>query len=218
MKTNRLFSLLAIAALLFATCLAPNCAAASPTTIPTTSGGSWKLLDLANAQAYLYNYSTASQAPVATVRTYIVGSNINIPTGGLKVGTVFRWRFNMTKTGAGTATSTIDIAIGTAGTTADTAVVAFTKPAGTGVIDEGWVEVDCVIRGPITALCIAAGEFTMTHNLAATGHAQIPVVVVNTISSGFDATVGNLVAGLCITTGASDAITIQMVTANAVGL
>src|SRR5258708_35708557 len=63
----------------------------------------------------LTNYSTASQAPAATTRTYITGSSISIPSGKLQIGTWFRWTFNMTKTGAGTATSTIDIAVGTAG-------------------------------------------------------------------------------------------------------
>jgi len=57
----------------------------------------------------------------------------------------------------------------------------------------------------------------MLHNLAATGHAQIPCVVVNTISSTFDVTTPTNV-GLCITTGAADAITIQQVTAEAINL
>src|SRR5256885_7519892 len=56
----------------------------------------------------LNNFSTASQAPAATTRTYLTGSNITVPVGKLRIGTFFRWKFNMTKTGAGTATSTID--------------------------------------------------------------------------------------------------------------
>lgn len=187
-------------------------------TVPTTSGASWKVSDLKATQAYLSNQSTAAQTPTAATRTVITGSTISVPVAGLQVGSVFRWRLNMTKTAAGTATSTFDVAIGTAGTTADTAVLSFTKPAGTAAADEGWVEVDVVIRGPITASCIASGEFQLIHNLAATGHAQIPCVVVNTVSSAFDSTVGLLKVSLCITSGASDAITIQQVTANAVGL
>jgi hypothetical protein len=166
----------------------------------------------------LQNFSTASQAPAATTRTYITGSKITVPKSKLQIGTMFRWRFNMTKTGAGTATSTIDIAVGTAGTTADTARVSFTKPAGTAVIDEGWCEVHCICRGPLSASGIFVGQFIMTHNLSATGHAVIPCVVVNTVSSAFDVTVADLFVGLCITTGTADAITIQMVTAEAVNL
>lgn len=164
------------------------------------------------------NFSTALQTPAAATRTYITGSNISVPTSGLQIGTMFRWRFNMTKTGAGVAASTFDICFGTAGTTADTARVSFTKPAGTGVIDEAWVDIICTIRGPLSASGIAVGQFVMTHNLAATGHAQIPVVVVNTVSSTFDVTTASLIVGVCITSGAADAITIQMVQAEAANL
>ena len=166
----------------------------------------------------MQNFSTASQAPTATTRTYITGSKITVPKNKLQIGTIFRWRFSMTKTAAGTATSTIDIAVGTAGTTSDTARVSFTKPAGTAAADEAWCEVHCICRGPLSASGIFVGQFIMTHNLSATGHAVIPCVVVNTVSSGFDVTVADLFVGLCITTGASDAITIQMVTAEAVNL
>src|SRR5207247_2275676 len=148
-------------------------------------------------------------------RTYITGSSLKVPTGKLQIGTCFRWGFNMTKTAAGTATSTIDIAVGTAGTTADTARVSFTKPAGTAVVDEAWCEVVAISRGPLSASGIFTGEFFMVHNLQITGHAVIPCVVVNTISAAFDVTVANLIVGLCLTSGTADAITIQQVTAEA---
>lgn len=166
----------------------------------------------------LTNYSTASQAPAATTRTYITGSNLAVPAGKLQIGTMFRWRFNMTKTAAGIAASTFDICVGTAGSTADTARVSFTKPAGTAAADEGWVDIIATVRGPLSASGVVVGEFIMSHNLAATGHAVIPIVVVNTISAGFDITVANLIVGVCITSGASDAITIQMVQAEAINL
>lgn len=160
------------------------------------------------------NFSTASQAPTAATRTYITGSNILIPAGALQVGTLFRWTFDMTKTAAGTATSTFDICFGTAGTTADTARVSFTKPAGTAAADNGRVVIDAVCRGPVGASGVVAGHFNLTHNLAATGHAVIPVVDVTTVSSAFDITTPTNI-GVCITSGASDAITIQLVMAEA---
>lgn len=159
--------------------------------------------------------SAAAQTPAASTRTYLTGSVISVPTTKLQIGSMFRWTFNMTKTAAGTATSTFDIAVGTAGTTADTARVSFTKPAGTAAADEAWVTITAVLRGPLSASGVMVGQFEMTHNLSATGHAQIPVVVVNTVSSGFDVTTAGLKVGVCITSGASDAITIQFVTAEA---
>jgi len=161
------------------------------------------------------NFSTGSQSPSASTRTYITGSNISVPTTKLQIGSCFRWTFNITKTNAGTATSTFDICFGTAGTTSDTARVSFTKPAGTAAADEGYVIIEAICRGPLSASGVVVGEFVMMHNLSATGHAQIPCVVVNTVSSGFDVTVANLIVGVCITSGASDVITIQQVVARA---
>jgi hypothetical protein len=163
------------------------------------------------------NWSVASQSPTATTRTYITGSGILIPIYKLRIGTKFRWTFNMTKTAAGIATSTIDIAFGTTGTVSDTARVSFTKPAGTAVADEGWVTIDAIVRGPLSASGVVAGHFNMTHNLAATGHAIIPIVDVQVQSSGFDVTTPTYV-GLCITTGSADAITIQQCFADASNL
>lgn len=157
------------------------------------------------------NFSTTSQV-ITTARTYIVGSNIAIPAGALQIGTIFRWMFDITKTGAGIAASTYDICFGTAGTTADTARVSFTKPAGTAVIDNGRVVIEAVCRGPVGATGVVAGHFNLTHNLAATGHAQIPIVDVTTVSSAFDITAPTNI-GLCLTGGASDSVTLQLVIA-----
>lgn len=159
--------------------------------------------------------STAAQTPAATTRTYITGTKIGMPTTKLQIGSMFRWTFSMTKTAAGTAATTFDIAVGTAGTTADTARVSFAKPGGTAAADEAWVTITAICRGPLSASGVMVGQFEMTHNLAATGHAVIPVVVVNTVSSGFDVTTAGLNVGICITSGASDAITIQFATAEA---
>ena len=161
------------------------------------------------------NSSAVAQTPAAATRTYLAGSALKVPRGGLKVGDTFRWVFNMTKTAAGTATSTIDIAVGTAGTTADTARVSFTKPAGTAAIDEARVVVEAVVQS-VSATGVVVGILNLTHNLAATGHAQVPSVNLTTVSAGFDNDDEELYFGLCLTSGASDAITINVVTAELV--
>lgn len=157
------------------------------------------------------NFSTAAQAPVAATRTYLAGSTISIAAGQLQAGTWFRWRMNMTKTAAGVAASTFDIAFGTTGTTADTARVSFAKPAGTNVIDEATIEIFAVVRN-VGAAAVVVGQFHMTHNLAATGHAVIPIVDVNTVSAAFDTTAVTTI-GVCVTSGAADVLTFQLVTA-----
>lgn len=160
------------------------------------------------------NFSTALQSPAATTRTYIAGSALAVPVNKLQVGTCLRWTLSVTKNANGTALSTYDIAVGTAGTTADTARVSFTKPAGTAAADEGTIVINAIVRS-IGAAGVMVGQFTMTHNLAATGHMVIPSANVNTISAGFDMTVANLIIGICVTSGASDALTFQLVQAEA---
>lgn len=178
-----------------------------------TSGG------VAAVPQHLYvDTAVVAQAPIAATRTYITGSAVGpFTAGSLAVGTVFRWKFDATKTGAGTATSTIDIAVGTAGTTADGATISFTKPAGTGVIDEAWFDIEVVVKTLSATVGVISGVMRMVHNLSATGHAQIPVVVVQNTYSTLNTTTPTYF-GVCITTGASDAITINQCTAESINL
>lgn len=203
--------------LIFSESAAPSAPSASKVTIyaDSTPNPGLRYLDDSGADKMVTgvnNASTAAQSPTAATRTYITGSNLTIPVVKLKVGATLRWKFAMTKTGAGVATSTIAICFGTAGTTADTDRVSFTKPAGTAVADEGFCEIFATVRS-IGAAGVVVGEFTMVHNLAATGHMIIPCACVNTVSAGFDMTGATMIAGLTINTGAADVITISMVQA-----
>jgi hypothetical protein len=152
--------------------------------------------------------SVAAQTVAAATLTQITGSLLRVPQGGLKVGTRIRWVFNMTKTAAGTAASTIAITFGTLGTSADTARVSFTKIAGTAVADEARVEITAVVRS-VSATGVVVGNFTLSHNLDATGHATTANINLKTTSSGFDNRGEELYVALVITTGAADAITID---------
>lgn len=166
----------------------------------------------------LNNFSTASQTPTAATLTKLTGSTITIPTWKMSIGTMFRWTFDITKTAAGTATSAYHVRVGTANSTSDAAILTFTKPIGTAAIDTGLIEIVAIVRGPLSASCVMTGTFRMTHNLSATGHATIPAVAINVVSSTFDATVANLFVNLTCTTGASDAITTQLMMAEALNL
>jgi hypothetical protein len=168
-------------------------------------------------RSQISNFSVAAQTPAATVRTYLVGSALAVPQHGLQIGTTLSWQISMTKTAAGSASSTFDICFGAAGTTADTARVTFTKPAGTAAVDEGTVTITAVVRSIGTA-GVVVGQFSMTHANASTGHLTTGSASVNTISAGFDLTVPNLIVGVCLTSGAADAVSVQLVTAQAVNL
>jgi hypothetical protein len=162
------------------------------------------------------NFSTAAQVLTAATLTYLTGSKLKVPAGGLVVGTKLRWVFSLTKTAAGTATSTIAIVFGTAGTTADTARVSFTKPAGTAAVDEALVTIEATVRS-VGAAGVVVGNFTLIHGLENTGHAVIPAVVLLTTSAGFDNDDPDLYVGIVATTGAADAITVNQMEATMVG-
>lgn len=164
------------------------------------------------------NASVADQTINAATTALMTGSLISVPVGKLRIGTVFVFKFTATKTAAGTAANTFTFRLGTNGTTADAAICTFALPVGTGVIDIAEFEVIVTIRGPLSASCIAQGGLVMVHNLAATGFATIPCVVVNSTSGAFDATVANLKASLSCTTAASTVLTFQQVVTEVLNL
>ena len=164
------------------------------------------------------NQSTASQSPAAATLTYLTNSNLAVPVGKLRIGTIFKWKLSLSKTGAGTAANAFHVRLGTAGTTADAAILTFTTGLGTAVIDNGQIEIMVTIRGPLSASCIAVGQFSFCHNLASTGHLVIPVSCIGVTSGVFNATTANLIAGLTVTSGASVAYTFLQVVGEAKNL
>lgn len=167
------------------------------------------------ANRFRSNSSVTAQAPAATTRTYVTGSDIGPFTAAqIKVGTFIEWDMSITKTGAGTATSVFDVAFGTAGTTSDTAQVSFTKPAGVGNADTCHVHITAVVKTN-SATGVVLGDFTLTDDQTNTlggflGAAKYASVL-QVQSSTFNTTTPTHV-GLCITTGASDAYTINYCT------
>lgn len=161
--------------------------------------------------------STEQQAFAATVREAVVGTILQIPPGGLKVGSRYRAKLNITKTAAGTATTTVDVSIGSSSDGLNTARLSFTKPAGTAVADEGVIEVEVLVRAVDDTTGVIVGEFTLGHNLAATGHATVPFVAVYATSGSFDNsdTEADYIS-VSLTTGASDVITVELASAELV--
>lgn len=181
------------------------------------AGGSDPILLSASQIGALSNYSTAAQTTAAGTRTYITGSAIIVLTGDLKVGMCARWTISVTKNAAGSTAATWAIAVGTAGTTADTDRVSFTKPTGTNVADEGTVTISMIVRATGASSGVLVGQFSLVHNLQTTGHAVTPSVVVNTVSAAFDTTgaSGAVVIGITATPGTDEVYTFQLVQAEA---
>jgi len=184
--------------------------------IPVDDAGASKSVSMLQLKAYmgdqLGNWTTAAQSPAAATLTYITGSNIAVPVGKLRIGTQFRWLLDVSKTAFGTAVRTFHVRIGTAGTTGDAAVLTFTGTlVPTAVADNGVIEINVTIRGPLSASCIARGLFRLTHMLATTGLSTRATEILAVTSSAFDATVANLIVGLSVTTGAAEVLTFEQV-------
>lgn len=150
--------------------------------------------------------------------TYLVGSSIALgPTSILKAKSSYRCIFDVTKTAAGTATPIIIVRFGTAGSTADTALLTFTFNVQTAVADNGTFEVITTFRtvGAGTT-AVLVGQSILCHNLAITGLGSVnpngwQQVLVT--SAGFNSTVANSIIGLSVNGGASASWTITMVQA-----
>jgi collagen triple helix repeat protein len=158
-------------------------------------------------------YTFSSTGDVASAAdTYLAGSKLAF-TGKVKVGTIIRWRFCMTKTAAGVATPVYSIRVGINGSVADTAQCTITGLAQTAATDTGWHQLELVV----TAIG-ATGTMTVTarlaHANATTGlaNAAQDQILQNT-SAAFDMTVPAMFIGVSMNPGASGVWTFQSVAA-----
>ena len=156
-----------------------------------------------------YNASVASQSATFAADTYLTNSNISIPSGGLKAGTVYSCKFNVTKTAAGVATPIISVRIGTAGTTADTARNTLTFAAQTAVADDGQFTVNVTFRSVGSGTSAVTQAYgTVAHRLSITGLSTDVTGMKTSTSAGFDSTVANSIIGLSVNGGASASWTV----------
>lgn len=164
---------------------------------------------LSGRQLSTFFVQAVNSQALAASDTYITGSQVS--TLNSKIGTRTRWRFSITKTGAGVATPVWSIRVGTAGSTADAAVITFTGSAQTAVIDTAFVEMEVLFRATGTGTsAVVAGCYMLTHNLAITGFSVLAVNVGSAISGGFDSLTGTRKIGVSVNAGASSAWTIIM--------
>ena len=160
------------------------------------TAGSLAFLKADRINAFGSNPSNASVASVSAgyaSDTYLAGSSVMINTAGAwRVGGAYHLILDMTKTGAGTATPIFIVRMGTAGTTADAAILTLTFGAGTAVADTGvfelWVNFRTVGSG---TSAVIQGVIVCHHHLAATGLTTTGAagagIIVGT-SAGFNST------------------------------
>ena len=167
------------------------------------------------APLWKFNQSVTSQGAGFSSDTYLVGSNISIPSGYPRVGTLYHATFDVSKTNLGSATPIVVLRIGTLGTTGDAAICTFTFTNGTANADVGTFEVWGVFRtvGSGTS-AVVQGRAECRHGTSATtGLVNLVAPTLQVTSSGFDSTVANSIIGLSVNGGASASWTVQLVTA-----
>jgi hypothetical protein len=177
-------------------------------TLEFTEGtGLWKIANPINAPAS--NYITSDQTINASTTAYVAGSDVHASAGRpFKAGTIIRWWVFLSKTAAGVAARTLDVRFGTAGTTADTSRgnLAVTPTA---AIDSGLYLVSVTFRS-IGASGVCAIAVDLLHKGATTGLSN-GTAIGGIANATFDNTSTSLIAGLSITTGASEVLTITQV-------
>jgi hypothetical protein len=194
-------------------------AVADANELPINEAGTTKKITALQLLAYsgdsIQNASVTDQTISATT-AYVTNSNLAVPVGKLRIKTVLRWRIMVTKTAAGsTAGCAVLVKLGTLGTTGDATILTFTFGTPTGVVDAAVIDVEVIIRGPLSASCIATGVARLTHQLDATGFSTLHTEVKQVTSGTFDATTAALIAGLAITTTSLSVWTVTGVTAEA---
>lgn len=88
--------------------------------------------------------ATATQATTsltASSANIVSGSLFQLPTSDLAVGSRFKFTICIAKTGAGSATWTLTVKYGTAGTTSDAAIATWTSGTNTAAIDSALLEI-----------------------------------------------------------------------------
>lgn len=163
------------------------------------------------------NASTANQSPFTAADTYIAGSSLQLPSFSMQVGTLFRWRFSVSKTAAGVATPVYQIRIGPNQTTADTSRLTLTGPPQTAAADVALIEMLVTCRS-VGGAGVIQGTIFLNHNLAATGFANNASGVVEGTSAGFDntgPTIGGQFIGVSLNAGAAAVWTMTQARAEA---
>jgi hypothetical protein len=179
--------------------------------VPLVQGGATVGATMAQVNAYaepIRQVIVSTQSLSANTDTYVASSALILPQSRMQAGVVARWHLVLTKTAAGTATPTINVRLGTAGTTSDAALTAFTGIAQTAVADTAWLEVMAVFRAHSSTATVYS-SYRLDHKLAATGFATQSAVADGGVSGSVNTTTANVRIGLSINPGVSGVWTVQ---------
>jgi hypothetical protein len=164
------------------------------------------------------NQSVAVQTPAVTESTYITNSNLLVPSEGLAAGVWLRWTLIYNKTAAGTATRSIVLRCGTAGSISDAALATYTSGTPTGAADVGRHQFTLILRTTGASATTNIAE-RFSHHLSTTGLTNTnEVICTQGAGATFNSATANLIFGLSITVGTGETLNIQQCLAEAYNL
>lgn len=147
--------------------------------------------------------SSSNQSIAAATLTQVTGTLIPLPANLIRVGTVLRWTINgATAAAAGTAANTIQIRIGTAGTTADAVHQTFTTPVGTATAGIGFHIVLEMVISAVGGSATSNALCTIVNGSASTGLINVYNFIGVGTATAFNSANNNF-AHIALTTGAS---------------
>jgi hypothetical protein len=166
------------------------------------------------------NTSTAADGSLFAVETWVIGSDLKIPSFSMQAKSMFLWRISASKTGASTATPIYNILTGSNRSTADTKRLTLTGPAQTAVADIGTLNIMVTCR-LASSIGVIQGTAWWDHRGTAantttsgTGFANDTTGHVEGTSGTFDNTaLGGLYISLSMNGGAASTWTLTQVQA-----
>lgn len=158
----------------------------------------------------------ADQA-IANTLTLVNGTLIAVPPQGFQVGTTYRWKFTGVQTAAAASAAVVTVRIGTAGTTADAAVLTATFPAATTATGTAFdLEVTLTVRTLGAAATVKGKAVLLQQTAAGIGGATSAAIPVATFATFNSTTAQQLVNVSFISGGATTTVTFETATAEIV--
>jgi hypothetical protein len=160
--------------------------------------------------------ANTSDTVATSADTYL--ASIKASSALFHAGCTIKFRFVVSKTGAGVAAAIFTVRVGTLGTVSDAAQITFTLGIQTAAIDTGTCDIDLVVRTGGAAGKLA-GALYFWHNLTTTGlNAQQMQLIQTTMAGTVDLTTAGLIIGVSCNPGASAVWTFQHAEAQAYNL
>lgn len=154
--------------------------------------------------------NTTQALTAGTTNQYITASGLILPAAP-NLLTVVRYSIVISKAAAGgTGPQTWTLKCGTTGSVVDATLGSFSLGTNSAVADVGKMDILATFNS-VGSTGVVQMSAAFSHSLASTGLNTVPVQIVNATSGATDFTVSNLIFGVALLPGTTNAITVTQV-------